>query len=156
MQQDRGVYTVIGMIRGQWDQYYRDQIILRTTRQDVEKCDNYTCVLEQEPGSAGKDMFAITARMLAGYRVESDRPTGKKHIRADPWASQLAAGNVSFVQDESSDRWVDDLIDEHCAFRPDLAHAHDDIVDSCSGGFNYLAKHSQYSDLGAFLKAGYF
>lgn len=156
MQQDRGIYTVIDMIRGQWDQYYRDQIILRATRSDVQKCDNYTVVLEQEPGSAGKDMFAITARMLAGYRVESDRPTGKKHIRADPWASQLAAGNVRIVQDDSAARWNIDLIDEHCAFRPDLAHAHDDIVDACSGGFNYLAQHSQYSDLGAFIEAGYF
>lgn len=45
-------------------------------------------LIEQEPGSAGKDVFShYQTRVLAGFTVRNDRPTGSKVDRARPWAA---------------------------------------------------------------------
>ncbi len=94
-----------------------------------------TIYIEHEPGSSGVDAYKYTARKLAGYVVYPDRPTGKKEVRAEPWASQCAAGNVYLIEDGSWD--ILEWIKEHCLF-PKISKK--DRVDSASGAFGKLAK----------------
>jgi hypothetical protein len=89
--------------------------------------------LEHEPGSSGVDAYKHTARTLAGFPVYPDRPTGAKAVRAEPWASQCAAGNVYLVDDGTWD--VDGWIAEHCLFPLGSLK---DRVDSASGAFARL------------------
>jgi predicted phage terminase large subunit-like protein len=87
--------------------------------------------VEQEAGSGGKDSALMTIQNLAGYRAILDRPTGEKEVRADPFSTQVNAGNVYMVQAP----WNRTLLDElglfpNCTFK--------DQVDSLSGAFKYL------------------
>lgn len=124
---------------------------METAKRDTLLCPDYVIGLEREPGSAGKDMNSLLTRALAGFRVRDDRPTGPKHVRADAWASQLSAGNVRIVRDSAEKRWNSDFIDEHCAFRVDDTHAHDDIVDAAAGAFRVL-QHSRTVSLKEMVK----
>src|SRR5262249_34289295 len=92
-----------------------------------------TIWVEQEPGSSGIDSFQYLAKKLAGFKVRPDRVTGPKEVRAEPWASQCAAGNVYLVEDGTWD--VPGWIAEHCQFPlGKLA----DRVDSAWGGCGKL------------------
>lgn len=156
MMHHSGLFYVLDMIRGQWEQDERDRIIERAAQSDSIMSHYYAVILEQEGGSAGKGWVQLMTRRLAGYRVEGHHPTGKKYTRADPWASQLASGNVRIVLDYGVKKWNLDFVDEHCAFRPDEGHAHDDIVDASAGAFTWLAKFAAGSDLLRFIDAGFF
>ena len=64
--------------------------------------------LPQDPGQAGKSQKAYIASKLAGYRVKFSPETGSKELRAEPFAAQAQAGNVSIVRAN----WNDALFDE--------------------------------------------
>lgn len=139
------VLTVVDVVRGQWEQAERDEIIKKTTIADGERWPDYQIWHEQEAGSAGKDRVSAMARLLPGFRVHAHRPTGKKHVRADPWAVQLANGNVFIVRDgiyRKDSLWNAAYEDEHVEFRADETHDHDDQVDASSGAFNALATNN--------------
>jgi phage terminase large subunit-like protein len=58
----------------------------------------FLSLLEEEPGSAGKDQVDFCRRkVLRGCDVESIRPTGDKVDRAGPLASAVEAGNALLV-----------------------------------------------------------
>ncbi|MBU0973844.1 MAG: phage terminase large subunit, partial [Proteobacteria bacterium] len=114
--------------RGQWSSEERERIIKETAEIDGR---NVTVIVEQEPGSGGKESAENTIRNLAGYVVLADRPTGDKVFRADPLSVQVNNGNVLLMQGE----WNHDLIEE---FRYFPFGTYKDIVDSCAAGFNYL------------------
>lgn len=88
--------------------------------------------VEHEGGSAGVDQAQGVVRELAGFSVTLDRPTGEKALRAEPLASQWAAGNVLLVEgpwnagflQEADDFPGGDLIDQ---------------IDAAAGGYNALA-----------------
>lgn len=96
-------------------------------------------VIEQEPGSGGKESAQASARNLAGFRVVLDRPTGDKTYRADPFAGQVNGGNV-YLADEGAikglpQKWHSAYINEvqffpHSKFR--------DQGDASSGAFKHL------------------
>jgi predicted phage terminase large subunit-like protein len=65
-------------------------------------------VIEQEPGSGGKESAEATIRNLAGFTVIADKVTGSKEVRAEPFAAQVQGGNVSLV----AGRWVNNFLDE--------------------------------------------
>lgn len=132
-----GIIYVIDMVRGQWAQSERDNKMLRTAESDLEVWGLKKIWTEEEPGSAGKDITAHLVRHLEGFHLKGDRPTGSKEDRADPWASYIGSGNVRFVRGP----WLQALADEHVAF-PNGAH--DDIVDSCSGGYKRIIKHRSF------------
>ena len=88
-------------------------------------------MLEEEPGSAGKDQSDYYRReVLRGFNVKTIRPTGDKIDRAGPLASAVEAGNVLLV---SGGLWLNDFVDELVSF-PRVAH--DDQVDAAALGFS--------------------
>jgi predicted phage terminase large subunit-like protein len=90
--------------------------------------------MEQEPGSAGKNLIDQYARyVLPGYAFSGQRATGDKVTRAKPFAAAAANGNVKIVRAA----WNTDFIDEMSAF-PE-ARVHDDQVDAATHAFNTCA-----------------
>jgi predicted phage terminase large subunit-like protein len=88
--------------------------------------------IEQEPGASGKFAIDHFVRMLPGWQVRGERPTGDKVQRAGPFASYSEAGNVLLV----AGPWVEEWLRELEMFGPDCAH--DDQTDSGSGAFKKL------------------
>lgn len=126
-------FWVLDVIRGRWDSSEREKIILATARTDGR---GVVVGIEQEPGSGGKDSAAATVRMLQGFRVIIDKPTGSdgsKELRADPFASQVNGHNVSL----QAAKWNTDYIEELEYFP---ASTYKDQVDASSGAFNHLAQ----------------
>ncbi len=94
--------------------------------------------IEREGGASGKIAAqSIIADDLAGYSAKAVRPEGAKTERADPWGSQIEAGNVCMVKAG----WNRAMLDEHRSFP---TGTHDDIVDACSGAFREVARQQQY------------
>lgn len=85
-------------------------------------------VIEQEPGSSGKALIAhYVARVLAGWRVRGERPTGPKVTRWEIFAAQAEVGNVDVVRGEWNEVFFAEL-------EAGPAGAHDDIKDAASQG----------------------
>jgi len=69
--------------------------------------------LEQEPGSSGKIMVDdYIRRVLSGYAVFSDRPTGPKEARANVFSAALYNGMVRIVRAP----WNKPFVTECCLF----------------------------------------
>ena len=87
--------------------------------------------MEQEPGSAGVNVIAHYATLLAGYDFSGDKVTGPRDIRANAFASQAEAGNVFLVLGA----WNKVFLDETEIFP---GGGHDDAVVAASGAFNTI------------------
>ena len=85
--------------------------------------------IEQEPGQSGKAQIAFYIRQLMGFDIDGILASGDKVVRATPLAAQVNAGNVFMLRGA----WNKPSLNELAGF-PHAAH--DDIVDSGSGGFN--------------------
>lgn len=140
-----GYYYVLDMVRGQWLPHTRDTMMLRTAQKDQELYGHVKTFHEEEPGSSGKDAARQTNMLLSGYPVKAIRATGNKQLRAEPYQSQVEAGNVFILVKD----WTPDFIDEHATF-PNGAH--DDIVDAASGAFNQLTKGKGFISIGSRLR----
>jgi predicted phage terminase large subunit-like protein len=127
-----GIFYVADIVHGQWAAVDRERIILATAGSDRATYGTVRVVIEQEPGSGGKESAESTIRALAGYVVTADRPTGDKAIRLEPFAAQAGAGNVRLV----TAPWNREYIEELTTFP---AARHDDLVDATAGAFNLLA-----------------
>lgn len=92
--------------------------------------------LPQDPGQAGVDQAAAYVRLLAGYDVRCERPTGEKAVRARPASAQAEAGNVKLVRGP----WNDAFLRELEAFPS--AGWHDDQVDVLSDAVAELTSGS--------------
>ncbi len=92
----------------------------------------------QDPGQAGKAQAGTLVKMLAGWDVHAQQPTGDKETRARPAAAQAEAGNVRIIitGDPARDAWVEPFLEEVSAF-PNAAH--DDQVDAFADALNFLA-----------------
>ncbi len=121
------------VVRGQWSSAERDKIMLQTAQLDNMKYKRRVkTYIEQEPGSGGKDSAQATIKLLKGYSIERDLPTGDKDVRLEPFASQAEAGNVCLVRGE----WNHAFIEEMVAI-PNGAYR--DQGDATAGAFNKLA-----------------
>jgi predicted phage terminase large subunit-like protein len=69
--------------------------------------------------------------MLAGYSVKTERVTGDKETRAEPFSGQVNAGNVWLIEGD----WNKEFIEELRLF-PNGSH--DDQVDAAADAFNEL------------------
>lgn len=127
------------VVRGQWSTHERRQVMKQTAESDAVQFDNAVVIfVEQEPGSSGLDSVQDEIRMMAGYPVFADRPSGDKDTRMLPLAAQAEAGNVYLV----AGAWNDGFIDELCTI-PNGKYR--DQADAASGAFNRLIEilHAQ-------------
>ena len=124
----RKVY-IANVVRGQWSPETVEEVLLKTAKQDGSHVE---ILLEQEPGSAGKivvDQFK--RKLLRGYYVTIERPTGPKHIRANLFYAAAERGEIILVRGP----WNKTLLDELEDFP---SGDHDDQVDTCAYGYNRL------------------
>ena len=126
-------YVVLDVVRGQWEAGEREKIIKQVAELDGREV---SIIVEQEPGSGGKESAEATIRNLAGYRCYADRPTGDKILRADTFAVQLNAGNVAMLRAEWNSEYRREL-----EFFP--YGKYKDQVDASSGAFNILLKQGR-------------
>ena len=125
-----GKFLIEDVKRGQWSSDMRERIIRATAEADGPKTIIWH---EQEPGSGGKDSAQATTLNLAGYMVYSERATGEKTVRADPYSVQVNSGNVLLLRGD----WNAKFVNEH-RFYPFSTYK--DQVDAASGAFNKLAQ----------------
>lgn len=149
---DEGNYYVEDVIHGQWDPDERNKNLKAALMRYRRKYGKYEpkVHIESEGGSSGRDAFRLLAKDLAGFNVREVRVTGAKDVRAEPWAAQLAAGNVYLIDNGASEgnaqaSWdIDGFILEHVAFKPDPHSKRlgglKDRVDACSLSFNVLCQ----------------
>jgi predicted phage terminase large subunit-like protein len=130
-------FVIEHVARGRWSSLDREQRMREYAEADKKHSKNYMIVVEQEPGSAGKESAENTIRNLAGFRVYADRVTGSKQVRAEPFAAQVQAGNV-FLRVGA---WVEAFLDE-CETWPNGKY--EDQVDAAAGAFNRLIKPYSY------------
>lgn len=104
-----GRMLVSDVRRGQWGTFQRETSIKQTA--EIDNSGGYRCEtwVEQEPGSGGKESAERTIINLRGVSAFADRVTGKKEVRAEPYAAQQQAGNVFLL----SAPWNQPFIDEH-------------------------------------------
>ena len=91
-------------------------------------------IIEQEPGSGGKESAANTILNLAGFNVQADKVTGDKYTRAKPYSAQTEAGNVLVLVAS----WTEAYLSELHNFDGEDG-CRDDQVDASSGAFNKIA-----------------
>lgn len=127
-----GVY-IEHVVRGQWRTADRRKVMLQTAQIDREKMGEVVTFIEQEPGSSGVDSVQDEIRLLMGYPVFADRPTGDKDTRMLPLSGQAQAGNVYLVKGT----WNEDFIAELCALP---RGRYRDQADAAAGAFNRLVE----------------
>jgi predicted phage terminase large subunit-like protein len=134
-----GRFVVAHVARGRWSALERERLIKFWARADSEQIkSSYEVVVEQEPGSGGKESAEATIRNLSGYRVFADRVTGSKETRAEPFAAQVQGGNVVMLPGS----WHVDYLDEMQSFPSSKFR---DQCDASSGAFNRLTGGPRYS-----------
>jgi predicted phage terminase large subunit-like protein len=134
-----GTFVIEDCTRGRWGALEREQRLKAVATVDSMNIKGpYEIVVEQEPGSGGKESVEATIRNLAGYRVFADRVTGSKQVRAEPFAVQVQAENVFLV----AGHWVRDFLDEAECF-PNGKFK--DQIDAASGAFVRLTSKPAYN-----------
>lgn len=118
------------VVRGKWSTGNRRKVMRQTAQIDGI---DVTVGIEQEPGSSGLDSVRDEKRLLMGYTVFSDTPTGDKDTRLRPFAAQAEAQNVYLVKGS----WNEAYIDELCAL-PNGTYR--DQSDATAGAFNRLVR----------------
>jgi predicted phage terminase large subunit-like protein len=101
-----GRFAVLDMVRGRWNADVRERKIKKTAIRDGRKT---RIVIEQEPGSGGKESAQNTIRNLAGFSIVKERPTGDKIFRADPYSVQVNEGNVVLVRGAWNKEYINEL-----------------------------------------------
>jgi phage terminase large subunit-like protein len=88
-------FVIERIVRGHWAALDRETMIKRCVEHDYNVMGRdrkvYQIVVEQEPGSGGKESAEATIRNLAGYTVIAHKPTGKKEVRAEPTLLRLSS-----------------------------------------------------------------
>lgn len=130
---DDGQWYVEDVTRGQWDTAQRNRQIRQTAALDGR---NVRIRGAQDPGNTGVDAAKAFVKMLAGFTVVTERASGSKEVRADPYSAQVNAVNVNLVEGA----WNKAFIEEHRQFP---TGKHDDQVDATADGFNELAGQFQ-------------
>jgi predicted phage terminase large subunit-like protein len=133
MVEERGVFYVEDVVRGQWTAHPRNVVIKQTAELDRQQYGSVPTYIESPPGLAKESTDAII-RELAGFPVYADRVQKDKVTLAEPFAAQCEAGNVKIVRAH----WNAAYLDELCSFP---YGTHDDQVDPSSGAFNRLTSY---------------
>jgi predicted phage terminase large subunit-like protein len=123
-----GRFWVMDVKRVRLEAFAREKLIKQTAQMDGK---DVQIVIEQEPGSGGKESAHNTVRNLAGFKVRIDKVSGDKSQRADPFATQVNGENVYIKPGP----WNKVYIEEHQYF-PNSTYK--DQVDAGSGAFAFL------------------
>lgn len=127
-----GLFYILDMVQMRGTPKQVEDVIRRTAEYDTREVEIF---MEEEPGSAGKHVIDhFTRRVLRGYAFKGIRPTGSKEVRSNPVASQAEAGNISLLESE----WNQSFLDELQAF-PTVG-IHDDRVDAFVGAVTQLTE----------------
>lgn len=102
----RGNYFVYDVARGQWASDERDKSIRQTAEIDGV---GVKVRGPQDPGAAGKQAAEAFTRLLAGFTVRTEPVSGDKETRADPFSSQVNAGNVKLVRGDWNAAYIEEL-----------------------------------------------
>ena len=128
---DKGIAWVMDVKRVRAKGEAVERLIAETAAEDGP---TVSIRVEQEPGSAGKNLLDQYARyVVPGYDFMGVRATGDKQTRARPFAAAVANGNVRVL----SASWLTEWLDEMSSF-PEACN-HDDQVDSVVGAYTFLA-----------------
>jgi predicted phage terminase large subunit-like protein len=130
-----GIFYVQDVRRDRWSPADVEKNLKATASQDGL---SVRIRMPEDPGAAGKSDAATKVKLLAGYDVQTVRPTGEKSVRAKPASAQAEAGNVKLVRGP----WNDTFLDEVCSF-PNAQH--DDQVDAFADALNELALGSTFT-----------
>jgi predicted phage terminase large subunit-like protein len=136
-----GRFLIEDVVRGQWSALEREETLLRVAQADRDSRKTpYEIVIEQEPGSGGKESAEATIRMLRGFRVFADKPGAdrSKEIRAEPFAAQVQGSNVWLV----AGRWINAFLEEAESW-PNGKYK--DQIDAAAGAFNRLTSKPMYN-----------
>jgi predicted phage terminase large subunit-like protein len=126
-----GRYFVWDVKRGRWASHEREAIIRNVAEADGIDVE---VVVEQEPGSGGKESAEGTVRNLDGFIIRVDKPSGtegNKVRRADPYSVQVNNGAFYLLLGD----WNRSYIDEHRFFP---YSTYKDQVDASAAGYNRL------------------
>lgn len=137
-----GCFWILDVQRGQWAAEEREARIKQTAQTDP---DHTRIMLEQEPGSGGKESAQNTVKNLAGWNVKSELPTGDKRTRAYPFAAQTNVGNVKCLNRPWTKAYLEEL-----QYFPNSTYK--DQVDGSSGAFNNL--HAKKKKKGGVIFSG--
>lgn len=126
-----GQLVLLDIVRTRANPAKVEELMKKTAQKDGREVPQY---IEQEPGSAGKTVIHhIRTKVLQGWSVYGNLPSGSKIVRAAPFASRADAGDVSVVKGEWNEAWIDEV-----ELFPDAFH--DDQVDATAGSYQVLAK----------------
>lgn len=126
-----GIYWLIHMARFQATPRGNERLIRQQADLDGV---SVPVGLWQDPGQAGKsDADHYRRRVLPGFDVRTERPTGSKTTYASAWASAAEAGNFKIVRGD----WNEDFLEEVEEFSSDDDEA--DQIDGVSGAVQELA-----------------
>jgi predicted phage terminase large subunit-like protein len=123
-----GKLYVIDVVREQLDPSEVEQLLVETAFRDGR---NVPISIPQDPGQAGKHQVRYFAGQLQGYNMHFSPESGDKEARANPFATQVRAGNVYFVKAE----WNKDLIVEMSHFPKGV---YKDQCDALSRAYSYI------------------
>lgn len=129
---DDGRYIVLDCVHGRWAPNDVRSRVRAVATADKDQFSSVRIRLPQDPGQAGKEQALSYVSFLAGFFVKTERPTGDKITRAEPFSAQWQAGNVVVL----AGPWNNAYFAEMEAF-PDGAH--DDVVDASSDAFAEVA-----------------
>jgi predicted phage terminase large subunit-like protein len=90
-------------------------------------------IVPRDPGQAGVDQADSYVSMLAGFDVETERETGPKETRVEPFSAQWQAGNVDVVKGP----WNAQYFSQMEGFP--AKGVHDDAPDASAGAFKEIA-----------------
>lgn len=126
-----GFYYILDVVRERISYHQVEKLIRKTAELDGR---NVTVKGFQDPGQAGKGEAERFIKMLSGFHVVLEKINQNKETAAKPMSSQVEAGNISIYSECQNKQ---ELYFELENF-PEVKH--DDIVDACTGAFNYLTQ----------------
>lgn len=123
-----GRFHIADVVRGQWGPMHKDLEIRAACQRWRALVGVSNVWLETEAGIGGKDRTRATVAALVGFRVQTEHPTGSKVVRAQVWAAQQEAGNVTMSRGD----WNHGFISRCTAFPYSNV---DDEQDAVAGAF---------------------
>ena len=143
-----GTYIVANVYNSRDSAAAARQAIKATAIMDRAKYRNVKIKLPQDPGQAGKDQAESFIKFLAGFNVMTERESGSKETRAEPFAAQWQHGNVYLVKGEWNEMYLSQLESfPESKFK--------DMVDASSSAFAELEKGNTTAPPGRMPKESY-